>query len=125
MARAPRRRSKYGNVKTTVDGMRFDSKAEAAYYAELKLREKAGEVRHIRRQVKFPLMVNGEPVTSYKADFCFDERVYGLAKGNTGYFQWVPKVVDVKGYRTPLYRLKAKWMAALGQPVTEVSRSRR
>ena len=36
--------SKYRNTPVTVDGIRFDSKREAAYYSELKIREKAGEV---------------------------------------------------------------------------------
>jgi len=33
------KRPKYGNVITTVDGIRFDSKREARYYEQLKLRQ--------------------------------------------------------------------------------------
>ncbi len=40
------RRNKYGAKKTTLDGITFDSKAEARYYAALKQREK--QVRSIR-----------------------------------------------------------------------------
>lgn len=36
----PEKKSKYSSAKTDVDGIRFDSKKEAEFYAELKLREK-------------------------------------------------------------------------------------
>ena len=38
------RKSKYGNIKTRVDGILFDSKKEAKRYLELKLLEKAGRI---------------------------------------------------------------------------------
>ena len=47
---------KYGNKKVTVDDMEFDSKKEARVWQELKLREWAGEIRDLRRQVKFVLI---------------------------------------------------------------------
>jgi hypothetical protein len=46
----PKKPSKYRNVPVTVDGIRFASKREAAYYCELKLREKAGEVSGLSLQ---------------------------------------------------------------------------
>ena len=42
---------KYGNQPTTVNGIRYDSKREAEYAEELAWRERAGEVRNVRRQV--------------------------------------------------------------------------
>ena len=39
----PEKKSKYSSAKTDVDGITFDSKKEAEFYAELKLRERAGE----------------------------------------------------------------------------------
>src|ERR1700755_3424479 len=46
---------KYRNHPITIDGQRFDSKKEAHAWAELKLREKAGEIHDLQRQVSFPL----------------------------------------------------------------------
>jgi hypothetical protein len=39
------KRAKYGAEPTVVDGIRFDSKKEAARYQELKLLAKAGEIQ--------------------------------------------------------------------------------
>ena len=49
-------RNKYGNKKTVVDGITFDSRKEAKRYQELKLLEKAGEIKDLRRQVKYELI---------------------------------------------------------------------
>lgn len=48
-------KSKYGNQRVEVDGMKFDSKHEAAVYQQLLMRVKAGELRAVIRQVKFDL----------------------------------------------------------------------
>ena len=52
---AEKRRNKYGNRITYIDGKRFDSIHEAQIYQELKLRVAAGELRCILRQVRFDL----------------------------------------------------------------------
>ena len=53
---APRKRSKYGNRKVTVDGMKFDSQHEADYYfGVLMPRVKAGELKCVCRQVPIDL----------------------------------------------------------------------
>lgn len=46
---------KYRNVPVTVDGQRFDSKLEAKYYQNLRVRKFAGEVKWFLRQVRFDL----------------------------------------------------------------------
>ncbi len=99
--------SKYRNVKTTVDGEVFDSKREAARWHELQLRERAGQIRNLRRQVGFLLHApvigyDGEAqgmavVSSYIADFVYRE-------------QGKLVVEDSKGARTAIYRLKRKHM---------------
>lgn len=100
--KAKPKRAKYGNRKVTVDGHRFDSKREAAYYGELKQREKAGEVFEVEMQRPFSIVINGQLVCTYKADFHFwDEK----AKRR--------RVVDVKGFATPEFKLKAKLMRAV------------
>ncbi len=105
-----KRRSKYGNTKTVVDGITFASKAEAKRYGELKLLERAGEIRNLELQPKFALVgLGATKVCSYRADFS-----YRYTNG--------PLVVeDVKGMKTPVYRLKAKlFRDNFGFSITEV-----
>ena len=51
----PQKCVKYGNVKTSVDGLKFDSKKEAKRYQELKLLQRAGEIERFDHQVEFIL----------------------------------------------------------------------
>jgi hypothetical protein len=95
-------RSKYNAVKTFVDGHRFDSKKEANRYQELNLLLKAGKIKNLELQVKFPLMVGGIRIGFYIADFVYQEPV-PPAK-NLAY----RIVEDCKGFRTALYRWKKK-----------------
>jgi len=106
------KRSKYGNVKTVVDGITFDSKKEAQYYSDLKWREKAGQVDDIQLQPVFPVSINGIKVFTYRADFSYVD-----VSGKT------PRevVVDVKGVKTSLYRVKKKCVEAqYGIKIVEV-----
>lgn len=52
---APVKPSKYGNVITECDNIKFQSKKEAAYYRELCCRVHTGEVRFFLMQVPFRL----------------------------------------------------------------------
>lgn len=47
--------NKYGNIKTVIDGIKFDSKRESERYLELKLLEKAGEISDLKLQPRFIL----------------------------------------------------------------------
>jgi len=107
----PQERSKYRNVKTLVDGIRFDSRREADYWLALRERMRTGEITELQHQVAFPLMCpqmnalgntqigNGLlcQVAVYVADFTY--RLNGVLM-----------VVDAKGLKTQMYRLKAKWL---------------
>ncbi|MBS6476088.1 MAG: DUF1064 domain-containing protein, partial [Clostridiales bacterium] len=44
---------KYRSKKTTVDGITFDSRREAARWQELKLLERAGSITELERQVSY------------------------------------------------------------------------
>lgn len=107
------RGTKFGNVPTVVDGIRFDSKAEARYFKMLRLREAAGEVAGIEHQKPFVIPgANGEAVCTYVADFAFYDHVAGRER-----------VVDVKGGKgtqTALFKLKAKLMRSQLGIVVEV-----
>lgn len=101
--------SKYRAVKTVVDGVTFDSKREAARYAELRLLEKRGFIRQLELQPEFKFQIDGKPIFKYRADF--------------RYFEGEGRVIeDVKGVRTAVYRIKKKIIeAAFNVRITEVA----
>jgi hypothetical protein len=95
------RRSKYGNVRTEVDGIRFDSQAEARHYGDLRLRERAGEIADLRPAPAQPTKERfalGAGIT-YTPDFTYVEGGKRVA-------------VDVKGVETESFRLRAKLFRA-------------
>lgn len=101
--------SKYRAKRTVVDGISFDSKREAQRYQELRLMERAGEIRGLRRQVPFPIEINGLLITTYMADFVY--RVPGAE---------VDTIEDAKGVRTKEYRLKKRMVRAVyGRDIKE------
>jgi hypothetical protein len=102
------RTSKYGVAPAsdrTVDGIRFDSKAEMQRWFELQLLQRAGQISDLARQPTFQLIA---PFTDsegkhhrgvrYVADFIYSEggRIV---------------VEDVKGVRTAEYRIKRQLFA--------------
>ena len=97
--------SKYGNRKTVLDGVEFDSKREAKRWAELKLLERAGEIKSLERQRTFELIpaIRNETgrviqrAITYRADFTYEKG------GKT-------VVEDAKGFRTDVYKIKRKLM---------------
>lgn len=101
------RHSKYNAVRSEVDGRKFASRKEANRYQELCLLQYAGKIDDLTCQVKLSCTVNGVKVCDYIADFVY------LENGAKVY-------EDVKGYKTPLYRLKKKLVhACLGIELRE------
>lgn len=79
----------------------FPSRAEANRYGELVMMEKAGHIKNLMSQVRYPLVVNGEVITHYVADF-----VYEKPDGST-------VVEDVKGgIISDTFKIKRKLMKA-------------
>ena len=64
-----KRRTKYRNVPTEFDGIRFASKAEMARYGELRYLVMAGRITNLECQPKFVLPAG----VKYYADFRYDE----------------------------------------------------
>lgn len=95
------KRSKYGAVRVTIDGLNFDSKREGEVYCELKLRERAGEICNVELQKPFPILIGGFLVGTYKSDFAYHE-----IKSRKDV------VIDVKGFDTPLSKFKRKCVKA-------------
>lgn len=96
--------NKYNARKVTLCGETFDSQRECNRYCELAMLQKAGAISGLQRQVRYELIpaqkIGGKTVeraTAYIADFVYDE------DGRT-------VVEDVKGVRTPEYKIKRKLM---------------
>lgn len=93
-----KRASKFNARRTETEDGVFDSKREAVRFASLKMLAKGREITGLARQVRFDLNEGG----TYVADFLyFDRRAR----------KWV--VEDAKGFRTPVYKRKAKLMREL------------
>ena len=95
-------RKKYGNIKCTYNGIKFDSKGERDRYKVLELEQKAGDVSDLKTQVKFPIIIEGVKVCTYIADFTY----YRKSEPNL-------IVEDYKGVITGLFTLKKKLMKAV------------
>jgi hypothetical protein len=122
--------SKYRNVKVELDGYKFDSKREAEYYKELCLRKKAGDVKEFKIKPKFFVIIHSPK----KEELHYiDWWPGGMKKDYPRFFKnvnvlfaYTPdfivdgQLVDVKGFETPVFKLKAKILAALGLPVKVV-----
>jgi hypothetical protein len=97
------RKNKYNASKQTVDGIKFDSEAEAQYYKKLKKDKVDGLIQDFETQPPYelqPKFVNrkGKSILpiKYKADF--------LVTHNDG----SQETIDVKGMETADFKLKKK-----------------
>lgn len=97
--------TKYNARKTTVDGHKFDSRAEAVRYGELSLLQRAGVISdlavHPRYELQPGFRHNGSAVRPicYEADFAYHDNESERTV-----------VEDVKGMDTPVSALKRKMM---------------
>lgn len=109
--------SKYHSIKMSVDGVEFDSKKECERYIKLCEMMNAGLIDELECQVTFELIPKmkdafGKTVRpcTYRADFVYRDNETGKTI-----------VEDVKGYKTPDYRIKKKLMLQVhGITVQEV-----
>jgi hypothetical protein len=99
-----RRPHKYHAESVVVDGIRFDSKREAAHWRVLQLRQRGGEIEKLARQVRFALNVTAPSGASVRvADIVLD---FVYVEGGR------LVVADAKGVRTQAYVLKKKMFEA-------------
>lgn len=100
-----KKKSKYGNKKVVIDGIKFDSKKEAIRYSELMLLEKTGEITDLKLQQRYILQesfkIDGKTIRAitYIADFTYKDKNGDLV------------VEDVKGMKTQVYNIKRKMFA--------------
>jgi hypothetical protein len=96
------RMNKYHATKTTLDGIKFDSKCESRRYSELLLLVRGKVIKDLELQPEFTLQL---PFTdamgvkhrgiTYRADFRYKEKGKMI-------------VEDVKGMLTEVYKIKKK-----------------
>ena len=69
------KRSKYGNTKTVINGIEFDSKKESERFLELAMLQKAGVIKNLERQKRFEIVpkTKDERAVYYYADFVYLE----------------------------------------------------
>ena len=102
------KRNKFNAIKTTIDGITFDSRKESVRYSQLKLYEKGGLISDLRLQVPYELIpklvINGktERAIKYVADFVYYDTVHK-----------VEIVEDVKGMITDIFKIKYRLMKVL------------
>lgn len=85
--------SKYHNIITTVDNIKFASKKESERYLNLKFLEKKGLIKDLKLQPKFSFPMD----FAYKADFSYiDVKTNKLV------------IEDTKGVKDKLFILKEK-----------------
>ena len=97
----PRFRHKYGAKPIVIDDIRFSSQAEGKRYQQLKILLDMGNIKWFIRQPSFDLPGG----VRYVADF-----LIVWADGNV-------TVEDVKGMKTPEYKMKKKQVEAI-YPIT-------
>ena len=105
-AASPAKKSKYGNVISIVDGIKFHSKGEGLRYEFLKHAQRLGRIKDLRLQVPYVLTPKGRKedgtavrAVTYKADFVYFNNEAGREV-----------VEDFKGKRTQDYINKSKAM---------------
>jgi hypothetical protein len=97
---AGKKPSKYRNKKTKVDGITFDSQAEANRYSELKALQQAGAIQWFIRQPRFLLQEGFQ-----KGDITFGKIEY-VADFLICWADGSITVEDVKGMRTREFSMK-------------------
>lgn len=94
---------KYRNKKTIVDGIKFDSKAEAQRYVELRLMQRTGLIKDLILQPEYELQPKFEKngVKYRRIVYIADFSYIRVKDGRT-------VVEDTKGFKTSVYSLKKK-----------------
>lgn len=94
-------KSKMHNTKVVVDNLTFDSIGEYNQWKELQLRERAGEIRDLHRQVRYKVYLNEIYICSWYADFVY----FDIALNQQ-------IIADFKGFRTAVYAIKKRLVEA-------------
>jgi hypothetical protein len=101
--------SKFNNIKVDIDGHTFDSKKEAEFYGQLKIKKNAGLIKDFQMQVRYDIIVNSIMIGKYFLDF--------LVENNDGSIEYI----DIKGkdsktnkfIKTGVFALKKRLVEAI------------
>lgn len=104
-------KNKFNAKKTKVGDVILDSGGEAERYQQLLLLEKAGVVFDLKRQVRFPLIVNGRHIAT--KDKLGREFPLNYVADFTYYESEAYVIEDFKGFDTPNSRLKRAIIEAI------------
>lgn len=94
------RPSKYNNKKVDLNGVEFDSTRECRRYQDLELMQRGGQIFELKRQVPYDITIDGAHICTWIADFTY--RINGKQVTE-----------DVKGFKTPEYKLKKRLVEAI------------
>lgn len=109
------RQNKFRAKPTLVDGIRFDSRKEARRYQELRLLERAGEIKDLKLQEAIFLQGQKGPLltrTGRKMRLTVDFFYTCAATGD-------PVYEDTKGVRTKDYEVRKAVVEAMGYKIKE------
>lgn len=114
------RKNKYGSRRIETDDGSFDSAGEHTRYCTLMLLQRTGQIKDLKRQVRFALIVNGEHISIenkigvrrrlyYEADFTYieDDKLV---------------IEDFKGFDTSVSRLKRAIVEAMHSTRVRITR---
>ncbi len=97
-----KRRNKYNARRARLDGYTFDSQAERDRYLDLRLRVTGGQISELEIHTRYELAPafvdkqgNRHRAIMYTDDFSYYENGHRI-------------VEDVKGFKTPVFRIKEK-----------------
>lgn len=123
--------SKYNAARIEFEGGKFDSRKELRFYLYLKDLEKEKIIKDIKRQVKFELQekfkYGNKTIRSinYIADFtCIvldvDRFKSAIGCNNEEIKENQTVILDTKGYKTEVYKIKYKLMLYRGYKIFEI-----
>ncbi|WP_353856457.1 DUF1064 domain-containing protein [Bacillus sp. Bos-x628] len=94
--------NKYGARKTVVDGITFDSRAEAKYYQQLKWLKKAKQIKDFALQPRYLLQeaFKKNDKTFRKIEYIADFEITNL--------DGTKEIIDIKGVETKEFAIKRK-----------------
>lgn len=87
--------TKYRAKKVLINNIKFDSLKEGRRYSQLAFLEQKKIIQNLLLQPSFKMNIGRETLCTYRADFQYSFESYTV-------------VEDVKGIRTPVFRLKHK-----------------
>ena len=113
---AKKKKAKFRNKIVYAQGKKFDSIKERDRWFYLKDCQRVGKIRNLRQQVTFKLDVNGDKVTTYRADFTYQKRWPNNHDAGTTPDGWMKIVEDVKSKPTAAleaFKIKMALMKAV------------